>query len=1025
MKHYIFILAALLILAMPMTSTADDTEIYGTTSVEVQPNVMIIMDNSGSMSNEGSRDVGGDPYDPGTDYSEILLDGYYARSRNAVYYKRGNSWDYFTSSVSDIKCADAVTELSTKGFVHTKLKRDTRCGSDYNNDYDLRTGNFINYTHADIGAEWRYVVAKNAIVRLLESTTDKRFGLMHFNDPYYSNYYGWLSDGGYVKFPCGTSNETIINYINGMDAEDFSTSTPLAETQVEAGLYFAGEDSWFNSGVRYTSPIEEPCQKNYIIIMTDGEPTSDDDSKLYTWDYIISGKKIATSDQGSASLLDDVSKFLYDNDISTMGEGTSLAKQNVITYTIGLTTDQQLLSDTADNGGGEYFYADTVSSLDEALQSITNSINETNAVFLAPSVPVNRSTRTEQSNWLYLAFFKPQSGGEWVGNIKKYAIGDNGEVYGKVVGSDDTIDTSLNVVDEYGTIMQNACSFWTTNGADGGDATTGGLGEQLQKIEAEDETEPDIMVNRNVYMLTGDTPDPDITADANLFTTSNTALSSMDSDVINTARKLKNTWHLGAIIHSEPAVVHYNSTQSVIYVGANDGMIHAFDDTDGSELWAFVPPGQVSRLSLLGDNTHNYYVDGSPAVTYGDLMEGTSLFQPKDLIIGERRGGNSYYVIDISNYSRPQYKFAIESDILAGYTLGQSWCKPVTGIVSSGTVASDGGATIVDVTKEKEVFLLGGGYDVNQDLDTPEASDTVGKAIISVNTEDGTLGPFIANASSLSGMTHCIVDISTDTTYTDTNGTEIITRVYAGDLGGKVFVFSDDINIETVDGNAMVVSNVPSGEFNNRFCLFDTQGKKIFYSPQNSRIGYSRNEWVVFGTGDREAPLKTSVQNGIYAVKNDWLNSNLTEDDLFDTTENLIAQGTETQAKDAEQSLASAKGWFVNFYDPGEKLISRPIIIQDYLYFTTYVPSSDGDDGSDPCSGAGALGTSYLWSIHLSNGVPINDTDRDSIYEKPERREQIAVMAQPTLASATMLSTPKMIEIPTSINFKYFFWRQQ
>ena len=88
----------------------------------------------------------------------------------------------------------------------------------------------------------------------------------------------------------------------------------------EAGLYFAGKASWFNSGVTYTSPIQERCQKNYIILMTDGEPTQDDDSKLRTGAY-INGDYIADEDgDGSSGKLDDVTKYLYDKDVrSDMG----------------------------------------------------------------------------------------------------------------------------------------------------------------------------------------------------------------------------------------------------------------------------------------------------------------------------------------------------------------------------------------------------------------------------------------------------------------------------------------------------------------------------------------------------------------------------------------------------------------------------------------------------------------------------------------------------------------------------------
>lgn len=997
-KHKFIILTVLLVLSTPLRALADDTDIYGTTSVSVPPNVMIIMDNSGSMK---TKDVGGEPYDPATDYSLSPETGYSPVPRSAVYYKSGSSWYQFASDVSLI-CSTVRDELNTRGYTRNReyVRTNLHCGG--NTRYYFRLGNFINYENSTLDAEYRYVVAQKAISRMLNNTTDKNFGIMHFNSS---------ANGGYVKYQCGAqTNADIATYIDGMTAANFSTNTPLAETLAEAGLYFAGKSSWFNTGVSYTSPINYACQKNYVIIMTDGSPTSDDDPKLYTSDYIITGKKIATQDD--ASLLDDTALFLYDNDLSPQGDGTSLAKQNIITYTIGLRTNQTLLENTARNGGGQYFVADTVTSLDAALEAISNSINETNAVFLAPSVPVNRSARTAQSDWLYLAFFRPQTTGEWLGNIKKYALGKNGEVYGKDAASGNT-DTSQNLIDEYGQIKDNGCSFWTTVCPDGNEATEGGIGERLALRTTD----------RNIYMLTGTSPNLNITDSANEFTTTNSAITTVDSATITAVRNFNANWPLGAIIHSEPAVVHYSNTQSVIFVGANDGMIHCFDDTSGDELWAFIPPGQENRLTAITDSDHDYYIDGSPSITYGALMTGTDLFAPKDLIIGERRGGDSYYVLDISSYSAPVYKYMIESDIFPSETLGQSWSKPSACIISTDTT---NGGKDVDVNKEAEVFIIAGGYDTNQDLDAIVTPDTMGRAIISVNTSDGSLSKFTVANNTMSSMQNCIVDVKTDSTYQDSNGQLITTRVYAGDLGGKVFVFADDITYGSLNGNTIVMSETPSGDFSTRFCLFNAQGKKIFYAPQNSRMSNSRNEWVVFGTGNRENPSKTSVQNGIYAVRNDWFSHDLTESDLYDATENLIIEGADdTAKKDAAKSLATGKGWYVNFYDPGEKLTSSPIIVQDYIYFTTYVPSSTTPSASDPCSGTGALGVSYLWSIHLSTADPVHDYDDDGKREKPERRKQVAVMAQPTLIGADLISTPMSEDVPTNINFKYFFWRQQ
>jgi type IV pilus assembly protein PilY1 len=155
--------------------------------------------------------------------------------------------------------------------------------------------------------------------------------------------------------------------------------------------------SWYNSGVTYTSPMQERCQKNYIIIMTDGQSTQDIDSRLTDTNYINgdkigdydndhSGSEADYADNGS-DYLDDVAKYLYENDTNlTLGDGTSFDKQNITTFTIGFKTSQQLLQDTATNGGGEYFTADNISDLALAFEQILTAISEKNAVFVAPVV---------------------------------------------------------------------------------------------------------------------------------------------------------------------------------------------------------------------------------------------------------------------------------------------------------------------------------------------------------------------------------------------------------------------------------------------------------------------------------------------------------------------------------------------------------------------------------------------------------------------------------------------------------------
>src|SRR5690606_17933359 len=68
-----------------------------------------------------------------------------------------------------------------------------------------------------------------------------------------------------------------------------------------------------------------------------------------------------------------------------------------------------------------------------------------------------------------------------------------------------------------------------------------------------------------------------------------------DGDGDTTEKRL---WLLGDIIHSVPLIVNYGTAanpDALVIVGANDGMLHAFDDATGEEVWAFVPPDVLER----------------------------------------------------------------------------------------------------------------------------------------------------------------------------------------------------------------------------------------------------------------------------------------------------------------------------------------------------------------------------------------------------------------------------------------------
>jgi len=614
--------------------------------------------------------------------------------------------------------------------------------------------------------------------------------------------------------------------------------------------------------------------------------------------------------------------------------------------------------------------------LSEAFYHIMASISEENAVFVAPVVPISRMNRAYAGDRIYLGFFKPQLGGQWVGNVKRYNLDSDGVLY-------DANGIEATTAD--GLIKDNALSYWTTLGNDGPDVDAGGAAEALQLMI-------DGAGTRNIYTYTG--TESDLTTSSNEFIDTNTALTgallgtasdAARQDLISEVRNSP----FGDIIHSEPVVVYYpdpdglestDDQKTMILTGSNDGMLHCIDDDNGSEAWAFIPPNHLNRLNLLTDDDHDYFIDGSPSV----YQSGSQTI----MIFGERRGGDHYTALDISAPTAPEWLYSFGPHILdpdladASNTyevLGQSWGKLQKATIATSSVATYPDCKLNLVVQEEDVFLVPGGYDNNQDSETPTATDTIGRALFGVNVSSGAMSSnfnFNAVDNPSLGMTHSIVDM----TGLDHDGDGIYSRVYVGDLGGNIFAFKDDEYGWDPGCVFSIFPGVVDGVWSARK-LFNASAdgvqRKIFYAPDAVAEPYG--EMIFFGTGDRADPGETDVVNRIYAVKNNWTGSStLTEANLVDVTDNLIQLGTDAQKESVKTALDSASGWYIRLENPGEKIVAAPRVFDGVVYLTTYTPSDSTEvDESDPCAVSTVRGVGRMYAVNYLNGgavLELSDT---------------------------------------------------
>ena len=877
-----------------------------------------------------------------------------------VYYRWKGSWDNeFRDTFTDFDCIDAKTALETEGFYNGRIRFDTTCGG--RRVRYLRTGNYLNFLGTNPPSEHpKLGVAKGTIQSYINTTYGIRFGAMIFNH----------DEGGHILREVRDmipQNRSDLHTAIGAIAAD--TWTPLAETLYEAGLYFQGTASEFNAGVTYTSPITDWCQKSYVIVITDGLSTKDQNPVLTTignnGDTDGDDADPGTYEDEGSDYLDDVAKYLYDSDTRADLQD----KQNIVTYTLGFNIDHQLLKDTAKNGRGKYYYVHNAQSFRIAFQKIIEDILEESTSFTAPVVPISQMERTTSGDKIYLALFKPTEDAFWKGNIKKFSIAT--EEIGDIHRGDILDANGDRATDDEGHILVGAVSFWGTE-ADGGETEAGGVGEVLLN-----RTTP-----RNIYTWVKE--DKSLTHASNAFTTVNPKVTNAmlglasdgdkfdiidfvhgcdtyDEDLDLTTSENRR-WILGSFLHSRPVVVHYDSSTSVIFAGANDGMLHAFLDSDGSELWGFIPPDLLDKLKLLNGANLEYFVEGAPRAAVID-SNADGVIEKLDgdrvvLVFGERRGGSHYYGLDVTDPNAPEVLWEIYPEPGGDFEeMGQSWSTPVIGTVRIGV-------------EDRMVVFLGGGYDTNQDDDPVMGTDVVGRGIYVVDLFDGTLVWKYTSADN-PDMAYCIPSEVTALDINDDTG-GYIDRLYVGDTGGQMWRF-DIADPDPLNWTGTMI--------------FDdsANGRKIFYPPDVVfEYGY---EMLFWGTGDRANPKNESVLNRIYALKDRDPGAALTEANLYDATENLIQDGADQAERQAAlTALNNAEGWYIDLDEnPGEKVLAPSILYFGVAYLTSFTPTAGS--AVDPCYVG--EGTARLYALAYKSGAARIDFDDDDDLHKNDRSKII------------------------------------
>lgn len=723
---------------------------YLAAQIGLKPNVLLIFDNSGSMAQKGYQEAGA-YFHKTTYYGYFDPDKMYKLSGSTfIISNAGLNRSNSCSNVTSVACSG--NRLNYDHMAKVDVIRKVMVGGKVENR-TTTTGTAVRYLLTDDG--YRVEYGPSEPTGIIQELGDKvRFGLMAFN-PNGSAIGSSLgnTDGGKIISTLGSTTASLVAAIEG-SSTDPGGYTPLAESMYEAVRYFQAKTSAYNSGIDYgtTDPIQYSCQKNFVLLLTDGEPTNDEnlpgntanggsirsptvsdaDFNVSTWYNKLTTADRPTNVDGTTKYwLPAVAYYAHNTDLrsATVGKSDLLGKQNISLYsiyafgdgsgtkTLKMASKYGGYTDTNDNAtpdlakeynaagvtGGDpdnYFEAsdgDVIeTSIRNALSTILSKISSGTAASLLgnsdgsgsnilqavfyPNKIFKDDTQVDwisemQNLWLYVDPFlnntSVREDTDFVNttplhkldlkknletkfyfdvNLKEAKVDLYRDVNGD--GSGDTYTNTVNP-DDVKSIWKAGQQLWARSADDrniltsinGTSLLAGGFTSSTNKttlrpyLQAANDAEADRIISftrgtdqdgyrkRKVTLVSGD-PDPpkewklgDIMSSTPRIQ-SNARLNGYNLDSPS-----------GYADYSYSLFVNSNNykKRGMVYVGANDGMLHAFKLGQlnvkpsvnvkatlsganlGQEEWAYIPRNALPFLKYYADLKYNhvYSVDGN------------------------------------------------------------------------------------------------------------------------------------------------------------------------------------------------------------------------------------------------------------------------------------------------------------------------------------------------------------------------------------------------------------------------------
>ncbi len=791
---------------------------------------------------------------------------------------------------------------------------------------------------------------------------------------------------------------------------------------------------------KYESPMQDGCQSSFMILMSDGKPEYSNgvntDPKSYGRVKSLLNKSSCDITHGfrSGRCGEDLTHYLATHDNQPNVNGDQFLHTYVIGFSEGITPEasdylQSLVTleddpETAKKEG--YFSATNEAELADAFSQALDEIAEEARSQASPGYSVNVKSGLEHEDDIYIPVFDKSSSSRWAGNLKKFKLDDvDGD---RVIKGKDGSGGLTSAMTELGLFKDEAWDIWSTSQIPDGDVVQHGGTASLLNDPRERNIYTNVFSNNlsstQNYLRKQNNK---ITSDM-LFDSDALGLSTQEAkDYRKKLLSFMRGWvggddggwgdgigngfpegnipaqtrkHMGDMLHTEPVIVTYKKStdnaakEQYIFAATNEGYLHAFDSTSGEEVFAFMPKElfKIIEPQFTGQGPHNYGIDGNISYWHNDENKDGNVNGSDHvyLYFGLRRGGKSYYALDVTNINSPMLLWKIDGNDSQFSHMGQSWSMPYLAnvLVGSGTNA----------TKKEAVIIAGGNdsvLDYNEDYDPADVlvtkTPTMGNDIYIVDAKTGqklwsmreTVGATVTQA--FPGGARIL----------DVNKNDILDRMYFADTGGSVWRL--DFLTESLSGSADDFKLTKLADLGT---AGSSAARKFYNEPDvaSFRSNGKTMFTVSVGSGIRPHPMNEKIDDHMFVILDKSPLKELDDDftsiqisDLAQVEIDVVGGGTTVTKSITQDSDFDGKqitqtdklGWYVNFFESGEKVLASAITFEGSISFTTLVPKVlTMGELINSCAAPATQGRIYAMdlltgeaSIDIDGNGVINDND--------------------------------------------------